>query len=236
MKKLVFQYETETIEVTVTRSKRKTLSIAIQPDGNLLVKAPLGLSDGEILKWIKSKTGWIIRQREKVLEQQNSNPPKRYRTGEKVSYLGCEYELEVRISEGRAGMVGLLEDKIVVFSKEDSEDIVESVLNGWYVEQAKIWIPKRVRFFASQMREGYKNITIKNQKKRWGSCSSDRNLNFNWRLIRMPKDIIDYVVVHELCHLKQMNHSKAFWDEVEKVLPDYKIRKKWLDENGKIFI
>ena len=236
MKKLVFQYETETIEVTVIRSKRKTLSIAIQPDGNLLVKAPLGLSDGEILKWIKSKTGWIIRQREKVLEQQNSNPPKRYRTGERISYLGCEYELEVRISEGRAGMVGLLEDKIVVFSKEDSEDIVENVLNGWYVEQAKIWIPKRVRFFASQMGEQYKNIIIKNQKKRWGSCSSDRNLNFNWRLIRMPKDIIDYVVVHELCHLKQMNHSKAFWDEVEKVLPDYKIRKKWLDENGKIFI
>ena len=236
MKKMILQYETETIEVTVTKSRRKSLSIAIQPDGNLLVKAPLGLPDSEILKWIKSKTGWVIRQREKVIEQQKANPPKRYRTGEKFSYLGREYELEVRISEGRAGMVGILEDKIVVFSKVDSEDVVEKILNGWYVEQAKIWIPKRVRFFAGQMGESYKNITIKNQKKRWGSCSSDRNLNFNWRLIMMPEEIIDYVVVHELSHLKQMNHSKAFWYEVEKILPNYKILKKWLDENGKKFM
>ena len=230
MKKIIFQYDTETIEVIVTKSNRKSLSIAIQPDGNLLVKAPLQLSDDEILKWIKSKTGWIIRQREKVLEQQKVNPPKRYRSGEKFSYMGKEYELEVRISDARAGMVGILADKIVVFSKVDSEDVVERILNSWYVEQAKIWIPKRVRFFAGQMGERYKNITIKNQKKRWGSCSSDRNLNFNWRLIMMPEEITDYVVVHELCHLKQMNHSKAFWDEVEKVLPDYKMRKKWLEE------
>ncbi|MBR3770328.1 MAG: M48 family metallopeptidase [Lachnospiraceae bacterium] len=232
MKKIIFQYETETIEVTVTKSKRKSLSIAIQPDGNLLVKAPFGLTNDEILKWVKSKTGWIIRQREKVLEQQKSNPQKRYVTGERFSYLGQDYELEVRISDGRAGMVGILENKIVVFSKVVSEEVVEKNLISWYVEQAKIWIPKRVRHFAGQMGERYKNITIKNQKKRWGSCSSDRNLNFNWRLMMMPEEIIDYVVVHELCHLKQMNHSKVFWDEVEKVLPDYKIRKKWLDEQS----
>ena len=158
MKKMILQYETETIEVTVTKSRRKSLSIAIQPDGNLLVKTPIDLPDGEILKWIKSKTGWVIRQREKIIEQQKANPPKRYRTGEKFSYLGREYELEVRISEGRAGMVGILEDKIVVFSKVDSEDVVERILNNWYVEQAKIRIPKRVRFFAGQMGECYKNI------------------------------------------------------------------------------
>ena len=232
MKKIIFQYETETIEVTVTKSKRKSLSIAIQPDGNLLVKAPFGLTNDEILKWVKSKTGWIIRQREKVLEQQKNNPQKRYVTGERFSYLGRDYELEVRISDGRAGMVGILENKIVVFSKVVSEEVVEKILISWYVEQAKIWIPKRVRHFAGQMGERYKNITIKNQKKRWGSCSSDRNLNFNWRLMMMPEEIIDYVVVHELCHLKQMNHSKAFWDEVEKILPNYKIRKKWLDEQS----
>ncbi|MBR5127551.1 MAG: M48 family metallopeptidase [Roseburia sp.] len=232
MRKIIFQYETETIEVSIIKSNRKSLSIAIQPEGSLFVKAPVALSDDEILKWIKSKTAWIIRQREKLLNQQRVNPPKRYVTGEKFSYLGCEYELEIRISEGRAGLVRILENKLVVFSKTDSEETVQKILNSWYVEQAKIWIPKRVRFFAGLMRESYKNITIKNQKKRWGSCSSDRNLNFNWRLIMMPEDVIDYVVVHELCHLKQMNHSKAFWNEVEKMLPDYKIRKKWLDKQN----
>ena len=233
MKKLAFQYDEETIELTVIKSKRKSLSIAIQPDGNLIVKAPLFMLDGEILKWVKSKTSWIIRQRARVLEQQEVNTPKQYVTGEKFLYLGQEYELEVRISQGRAKMVGLVEDKIVLFSKTDNEAEVQKILTDWYVKQAKIWIAKRVHFFANQMGESFHSITIKNQKKRWGSCSSARNLNFNWRLIMAPEEVIDYVVVHELCHLRQMNHSKAFWNEVENVLPDYKVRKKWLDENGR---
>lgn len=229
---MTFQYDTETIEFTVAKSKRKSLSIAIQPDGRILVKAPLFISDGEIIKWVKSKTAWIVRQRAKVLEQQEANPPKHFKTGETFFYLGQEYELEVRMSESRAKMAGIADDKILLFSKTDDEAAVQKILVDWYIKQAKSWIGKRVRFYAGQMDEAYNNITIKNQKKRWGSCSSAGNLNFNWRLILAPPEVIDYVVVHELCHLKQMNHSKEFWSEVEKVLPDYKVRKKWLDENG----
>lgn len=230
---MVFQYETETIEFAVIKSKRKSLSIAIQPDGNLLVKAPVFMSDSEILKWVKTKTGWIVRQRAKVLEQQETNPPKRYVTGETFLYLGQQYKLEVRISEGRAKMVGIDGDKIILFSKTDDEAAVQKILVDWYVKQAKAWIVKRVSYYARMLSESVNHVTIKNQKKRWGSCSSARNLNFNWRLIMAPPEVIDYVVVHELSHLKQMNHSKEFWYEVEKVLLDYKVRKKWLDENGK---
>ena len=78
----------------------------------------------------------------------------------------------------------------------------------------------------------YRNITIREQKTRWGSCSSEKNLNFNWKLILAPPEVLDYVVVHELCHLKEMNHSKAFWDEVGKVMPEYETYKLWLKENG----
>lgn len=233
MKKMAFQYDTETMEFAVIKSKRKSLSIAIQPDGNLLVKAPLFMSDGEILKWVKTKTGWIVRQRAKVLEQQESNLPKKYVTGETFLYLGKKYTLEVRISEGRSKMVGIVDDKIILFSKTDDESAVQKILTDWYVKQAKAWIVKHVHIYANQMGEAFNGITIKNQKKRWGSCSSARNLNFNWRLMMAPPEVIDYVVVHELCHLKQMNHSKEFWHEVEKVLPDYKVRKRWLDENGR---
>lgn len=232
MRNMSFQYDTEKIEFTVVKSRRKSLSIAIQPDGNLLVKAPLSMSDAEILKWVKTKTGWIIRQRAKILEQQVENPPKQYVSGEKFLYLGQEYELEVRISEGRAGMVGIVEDKIVLFSKTDESLEVKKFLEDWYVKQAKLWIPKRVSFFAKQMGESFGRITIKNQRKRWGSCSSARNLNFNWRLIMAPPEVLDYVVVHELCHLRQMNHSKEFWREVENVLWDYKVHKSWLEKNG----
>ena len=99
-------------------------------------------------------------------------------------------------------------------------------------EQALKLILQRVEYFAKQVGVDYGRITIRNQKTRWGSSSSKRNLNFNCLLMLAPAEILDYVVVHELCHRKEMNHSKAFWVEVEKVLPDYRESVKWLKEKG----
>ena len=93
-------------------------------------------------------------------------------------------------------------------------------------------IPDKVKYYAEIMGVTYGRITIRNQKTRWGSCSSKGNLNFNCLLMLMPDKVLDYVVVHELCHLKQMNHSKKFWKEVERYMPDYPNYKKWLNENG----
>ena len=99
-------------------------------------------------------------------------------------------------------------------------------------EKALKVIPARVEYFAKVIGVTYGKITIRNQKTRWGSCSSKGNLNFNCLLMLAPPEVLDYVVIHELCHRKQMNHSKAFWSEVEKVLPDYKEARKWLKEEG----
>lgn len=99
-------------------------------------------------------------------------------------------------------------------------------------EEALKVIPERVDYFAKVIGVTYGKITVRNQKTRWGSCSSKGNLNFNCLLMLAPPEVLDYVVVHELCHRKQMNHSKAFWLEVEKVLPDYKEVRKWLKEEG----
>lgn len=98
--------------------------------------------------------------------------------------------------------------------------------------QARNEIPGRVKYFAEQMQVSYGRICIRHQKTRWGSCSSKGNLNFNCMLMAMPKEIQDYVIVHELCHRKEMNHSEEFWKEVEAVLPDYRVRKKWLRDYG----
>lgn len=99
-------------------------------------------------------------------------------------------------------------------------------------EEALKVIPERVEYFAKVIGVTYGKITVRNQKTRWGSCSSKGNLNFNCLLMLAPLEVLDYVVVHELCHRKQMNHSKAFWLEVEKVLPNYKEVRKWLKEEG----
>ena len=103
-------------------------------------------------------------------------------------------------------------------------------------DEALVLIPERVRFFAPIVGVDYGRVTIRNQKTRWGSCSTKGNLNFNCLLMLTPPEIIDYVVVHELCHRKEMNHSKLFWNEVEKVLPDYKTARKWLRDNGSVIM
>ena len=107
---------------------------------------------------------------------------------------------------------------------------------GWLREYARAELERKVEAFRKQMRVSVNRIVIKEQKTRWGSCSSKGNLNFNWKLILMPERILDYVVVHELAHRKQMNHSPVFWKEVETVLPDYRERRQWLREQEGEFI
>lgn len=99
-------------------------------------------------------------------------------------------------------------------------------------DQAMQIIPDKVRFYAEKIGVDYGRVTIRNQKTRWGSCSAKGNLNFNCLLMLAPEDVLDYVVIHELCHRKEMNHSPRFWSEVAKIMPDYKNSKIWLKENG----
>lgn len=108
----------------------------------------------------------------------------------------------------------------------------ERRLEAPYRQAAKEYIPKRVAFFANELGVTYGTVTIRDQKTRWGSCSSKGNLSFNWRLILAPPKVLDYVVVHELCHRKEMNHSSRFWTLVESIMPDYRDHRKWLKENG----
>ena len=117
------------------------------------------------------------------------------------------------------------------FEAEPTEKLTREKVIALADEALKV-IPERVEYFAKVIGVTYGKITVRNQKTRWGSCSSKGNLNFNCLLMLAPPEVLDYVVVHELCHRKQMNHSKAFWLEVEKVLPDYKEARKWLKEEG----
>lgn len=136
--------------------------------------------------------------------------------------------LEEKRSWIEAHLQGLEERKaeqenVPKFSMEEIKELANKALK---------YIPERVRHFAPIVGVHYSRITIRNQKTRWGSCSTKGGLNFNCLLMLTPPEVIDYVVVHELCHRKEMNHSKAFWAEVEKVLPEYKTAKKWLKDNG----
>lgn len=175
--------------VKVIRSNRKTVSIEITKEAEVLVRAPYRVSDTEIQRFVNAKSEWI----EKHIQMQR----KRMETTQNTKQL----------------------------TYEQIQELAEKALEV---------IPQRVAYYAKIMGVTYGMITIRNQKTRWGSCSSEGNLNFNCMLMLMPPEIQDYVVVHELCHRKEMNHSPKFWAEVEKILPDYQVRRKWLKENGRV--
>jgi predicted metal-dependent hydrolase len=113
-----------------------------------------------------------------------------------------------------------------------SADLAEGILERWYRQQAKAVVSGALELYRERMGVTYESLVIKDQKTRWGSCSSKGNLNFSWRLILAPKSVLDYVVVHELAHLREMNHSSRFWRIVEEYYGEYKAAERWLKENG----
>ena len=116
--------------------------------------------------------------------------------------------------------------------QQDPDYVKDPALEQAYRRQAKARLEERAAYFASRMGVSYQRISVRAAKTRWGSCSAKGNLNFHWKLILMPPQVLDYVVVHELAHRKEMNHTPAFWAEVEKILPDYRERRKWLKTYG----
>lgn len=149
--------------------------------------------------------------------------------GISVPYLGKDYLLEVRKYRSyRKPGVMPEGNRMAVLTARTDPDAVAEALKGWYRQQAAVLVTERVEHYRKLLGEEVGAVRIKDVRSRWGSCSSKRNLNFNWRLVMAPLEVLDYVVVHELCHLKEMNHSPAFWKLVEDILPDYRKQREWL--------
>lgn len=176
-------------DIRIVRSRRKTISIQIDENLQLTVRAPLRMPDSAVRKFIEERADWIEKNMRKMMERQEA-------------------------------------------LKVEPEDILTAEELRGLAKEAAEYIPGRVFFYARLIGVSYGRITIRNQRTRWGSCSGAGNLNFNCLLMLTPPEITDYVVVHELCHRLEMNHSPRFWAEVERVLPDYRRRRKWLKDNG----
>lgn len=151
---------------------------------------------------------------------------------QRVLYRGNWYEVQVHVDKNRRrARVDLEEPQMIIQTPSLEETVIREAVERWFIKQAHMIFPVRVMYF-QQMTGGVVNeIHIKAQKTRWGSCSSRKNLNFNWNLVMAPPDVLDYVVVHELCHLTHMNHGREFWNLVEQVMPQYRQMKGWLRQN-----
>ena len=209
----------------LVRSKRRTLALIVENDGTLTVRAPLQMQEADIWRFIEAKTDWI--KRKQAVVQKEAELLHQYVDGEMFMYLGKDIPLRIVPDRKTA----LVMDDFFKLAKS-AQPQAESMFEVWYKKRARAVFTKRVEFFAHKYEFTVKRIHISSARTRWGSCSTKGTLSLTWRLVMAPLEIVDYVVVHELCHLKELNHSKEFWSQVEAILPDYKWRRAWLKKNG----
>jgi predicted metal-dependent hydrolase len=220
-----------TIEVDqIIRSKRKTLALIVKPDGSLIVRAPLRASRKSIQEFVEKNRGWVEKNRAKALAALPA-APRLYAPGESFMYLGTAYPLEIVGGQKEH----LLLDQGFKLAESAQSDAALAFAR-WYREEARQILQERVDFFARRYGFQYKRIGITGARTRWGSCSRTGSLNFSWRLVLAPLDVVDYVVVHELAHTVFQDHSKQFWDRVATIMPGYRERRRWLRKNGHHFV
>jgi len=231
--RLETQYDNKKLEFEVSYRKRRTLVIQMEPMEKILVLSPIGLSEDYIMEKVRSKGGWILKKLAQFKEIGFLPLKKRFVTGELFLHLGRNYKLQVLLNRNIVRpRVELAKDNIFIFSPLKEQEILRAALQKWYKKEAKKIILKKVEYFKKIFMVEPAEIKIKEQKRRWGSCSSKGNIYFNWRIIMAPDQVIDYIVVHEIAHLIHRNHSPIFYKLVESIMPDYKKRKKWLKDFG----
>jgi len=213
----------------LVRSKRKTLSLIVETDGTLTARAPLRMKETDIRRFIEEKKDWIKQKQAKALKE--AVTPHQFVDGERFLYLGKEFTLRI-VPDGKPA---LFMGRVFNLTRS-AQPRAKSVFEAWYKKQARKVLSERVEFFAHKYGFNVGKVRISSARTRWGSYSSKGTLSFTWRLVMAPPEIVDYVVVHELCHSKELNHSKAFWARVGMILPDYEQRRKWLKDNGRLLV
>ncbi|MDP1714436.1 MAG: SprT family zinc-dependent metalloprotease [Anaerolineales bacterium] len=208
------------------RSKRRTIAIIIERDSALTVRAPMRISQAQINSFVQEKSDWITRTRER-LKPIPQNPARQYKDGETYLFLGFSFDLKLV----RPQRPSLQFDNGFTLS-HTAQKRGASTFTRWYKERAYEIISERVEKYAKQYNFTLRQVKITSARTRWGSCSPNGTLNFAWRLVMAPLDVIDYVVAHELAHLRVKDHSIKFWKSVEAIYPDYKKQRNWLRENG----
>ncbi len=212
----------------IVRSKRKSIALVIAPDATLIIRAPIRATLEYIEDLVFRKRLWIDKKRKQILKNGAPVEAKKFIGGEEFFYLGQIYRLKIEPIKN----IRLAD---YLYFPEKYLNKARARMIGWYKQKAREKITERTVLFSRITGWKFKSILITSAESRWGSCGAMGSLNFTWKLIMAPPSVIDYVVVHELAHTVERNHSARFWNKVATVLPDYKIRRKWLKDNGKKF-
>lgn len=218
MKKMVamqIQLEDQTITLDIQYSKRKKISLHIDGTGRITVKAPKGTAEEVIHSAVQGRSGWILEKLREQAAARQVPKAKEYQEEGAFLYLGKEVPLH----------------KLIATGEQDAEKL-KLELKKFYFNSLKKIVAQRMPPYQTQLKVKPKSFEIVESRTKWGSCSADKKLTFNYRLAMAPPEVIDYVIIHELCHLLHMNHDRSFWRRLGSIMPDYKEKEEFLARFG----
>jgi hypothetical protein len=221
--------------------RKKTIGINILPTAQVIVLVPKYINECRIKEIIRKRARWIIEKQDYFKKMAQLHPEKELVSGDTILFLGRRYRIKVVKNRDndkiKLGLIGRLMNIGAGDKSNDGQnrEKIKSALIDWYKIKALEIIQQRINNYGALLNIRPKKILIRDQEKRWGSCSASGILRFNWRIVMAPMSVIDYVIVHELCHLKIKNHSINFWKNISLVLPDYEKRRLWLRDNVGVF-
>lgn len=225
------KYGSKSIEYNLSFADRKTLGIKVLPDGLVSVVAPNTTNLIDINKKVKSKANWILKQQAFFCSYKPNTPERKYVNGETHLYLGRQYQLQ--INEDTINEIKIYRGKMMIKAKKNTPKYLEKILNEWYKEKAILYFEELLNSSLEKFNKFKIEkpiLEIRLMQKRWGSCTKSRKIILNTELIKAPKGSIEYVVIHELCHLIHHNHNKNFFDLQNKLSPDWEKWKEKLEQ------
>jgi predicted metal-dependent hydrolase len=212
-----------------SRNRRKSLSVRVDEDAKIVVHVPYRTPGWEIERFLSAKRAWIekrVADREQLIRENR----RAYVPGERFLYLGEWYPLEIEEAEGKGEPLALRFGRFVLQKHQAAR--TRDLLLAWYRREAERTLSERLAFHCQRLCLLPSGMRITNARSRWGSCSADNRVAFSWRIVMASLKIIDYLLVHELAHIREKNHSARFWRLVESAMPDYRERRRWLRNNG----
>lgn len=236
-KELCLNIGNQVIPYTLSDSKRaKHIRLVMNMSGLKVIK-PLKASIYEVKKVLETKSNWIYKHYISFQARKTDEYKREWESGEIILFRGIQYNIIILPHKKKAIIINFNGKRFEIFindtySENERKSLIENAFKKWYIKTAFEVIKDRLDYYCKITGLTYNTFRIKEQKTCWGSCSKKRNLNFNWKLIMSPQWILDYVILHEICHLRHLNHSKEYWAMVEIYMASYKKAQKWLKKNG----
>lgn len=226
---MIHKYLGQTLSFEINYKNRTSMGIYIDVYGNVEIQAPKGTSDELILQLLEGKWDWIQQKSTEMKDRTLGQKVKVYDHGETFLYLGNEYPIQVSQDITiKQDYVVLEGDKLYIYVKQLEDEKIKQVLKRFYYQQCKTLVERSIRSYQSNFKIKPRSIRISDNNRNWGTCDSRQQLTFNWKLAMAPLKVIDYVVVHEMCHMVHLNHDRSFWRLVGKIIPEYEQMENWL--------